>query len=245
MKTINPYVFSHGGNDGSDYDGTTGYFERTSDLVGNADSKKMMYSTWFISDEDDRIQRLVNGNTAVSHIGYDVFKFSDNKFFVQARNSSGTSIVSVATSNVFLSDALWHHLLIGFDTTTGVVENYIYMDGASQSLGVFTFTTDGIVDFTRDIHSIGRISQGGGGGYWNGCLYNTWFGPDEFLPGAEAVAAFYGNGAPPFLGSDGSVPTGNQPLSYSPSAEFASDQQGSGGVYVKSGTVGACATVPA
>ena len=122
---------------GVDFDGTNDYLSRSSDLVGNTDSKTFTFSCWVHSPLT----------------GYDVYNVGNSKTVVQVRNtgfqllmqnSSGTYVLRAVTplpKNTFL------HLIVSVDLSNPS-NRYIYINDVEASV-TWTAYTNSAINFTE------------------------------------------------------------------------------------------------
>ena len=145
---------------GVDFDGTYDYLSRSSDLVGNVDSKTFTFSAWvYFSDVSGSSNRIIfqsNNGTEYFYIG---LLPSIPYFYFGARNAAGTEIMSgyfaptpTELTNKFL------HILVSVDLTN-TANRKVYINDVFKSTGWAAYTND-FIDFTRGAHYIGAGDTG-------------------------------------------------------------------------------------
>lgn len=135
-----------------DFDGANDYLSRSSDLVGNADGKTFTFSAWVWPNNtaDFGIYNAVL-NEGAAQLGFAVSGGS-NQLQIQARNPSGSLVLSVAGGAQW-SYQTWNHVLISVDLTD-TAKRSIYINDVFQSVSWTTYIND-LIDFTRPEHKIG------------------------------------------------------------------------------------------
>ena len=149
-----------GGGTSTEFDGTSDYLIRSSDLTGNIDSKTFTFSCWFYfnpSSSSTYIYTNDNGNIQIKHL-------NTEKIQIVARNSSGTLILNWGNnaSTVTFPKNIWANLLVSIDMDD---QNNcaVYLNDVQVSMGSFdTFTTGETIDFTKTSHSVGAYVVGSG-----------------------------------------------------------------------------------
>lgn len=136
--------------EGVSFDGVNDYLSRSTDLVGNTDSKTFTFSCWvYIVDDSSNVFYSANtASTASSGI-----RISNNATIVgiTAYNSSGSIIFSSSFTKPPVS--AWNHIVISVDLTNSSNRS-IYVNDRSQSVTWTTYTNDNI-DFTVSNHYLG------------------------------------------------------------------------------------------
>jgi len=139
---------------GIDFDGSNDYLSRSSDLTGNSDGKTFTFSVWLYIDTYSSGDLVYAGYVGGSRrLGFRLD--ASNRFSMDFRNSSGTSIFNVEASANTLPINTWFHYLISADLSdTG--KRYFYVNDAdfSSNVTVNTYTNQNI-DFTCGAHFIG------------------------------------------------------------------------------------------
>jgi len=233
----NPTAFLNGPIVGVDSNSGVN-FRRLSDMTNNANGKVGLFSGWFNFDNKDTTERLYNANGGGDEfiIGRD----NSNNIEIRAKNSNDL-IVLWAFSDI-ISDwdtRGWTHILIAWDLGNSVVQMYI--DGV-ESLGFISQLIDDTIDYTQITHNV--LSRDGGLSPFRGCAAEFYLNTAETLDISDITnrEKFYVSGSSVDLGSDGSKPTGNQPIIYfSGNAWDISNNIGYGGSFsLASGTFTPC-----
>jgi hypothetical protein len=217
------------GEDATDLDGTSDYYALGSDLSGNADGKKGTFSGYIRIDGGNGTNRYVLCNTGVR---FCVYVSTVNKISVIGYNSTPTKILHLQTVNTFSASTNWIHILMSWDLEAGV--SHLYINGVSDKSEVTL--TDDTIDYTATNWGFG--SAAGGGNKWNGAISEAWFQPNvyfDFSDADERVKFLTLLNQPEDLGSDGSIPTGTQPILYVPDGD-ATTNAGSGGNFTSYGS---------
>ena len=128
------------------------------------------------------------------------------------------------------------HVYAGWDVTDAVAANntaVMRINGVDDSPTVIK--TQGPVDYTRTDHGIGS-NVGGGSLSVDADVAQLYINTDAYV---SDVTQFISGGKPVDLGSDGSGPSGSQPVVYMPNeaASYATNA-GYGGNFVAKGTTG-------
>lgn len=223
------------------FDGTNDYLNRTSDFSGNADGKLGIFSCWFKmgSGSDTADIKMISNDTGK----FRVLRQTDDTWKIDGSNvSTGQKLKLVSNSTWTVSDG-WYHLLAAWDlvNTTG----YMYISDADD-LAASPVLVDGTIDYTKSIHSIGsnHIYSNKMDGDVADCYLNL----AEYIDiSVEANRRKFisAAGKPVFLGADGSLPTGSQPILFhsGPAASFATNL-GSGGTMTENGALTDASTSP-
>lgn len=221
-----------------DYNQTTSTNLLNSDLSGNADGRLGTVSFWYRSDDAGQNTIALGAQGSAVEILNDtggnwrviLLKVGGGKAF-----SPGVGSDSVGHNG----DGVWHHFLASWNVDTDDV--YLYIDGTDHLSGSPAGQgTD--IDYTRSQHyesGIGAVSQ-----RWGGCLADVWVSYAEavdFSVEQNRLRFRNANGEPVYLGSDGSLPTGSQPIIFLQGT--GGTNSGTGGNYTPT-DIGTCTTTP-
>lgn len=214
---------------------------RGADFTGSTDSKTLLLSAWVKLNGGDgtRMQLLCGTDEYVS-----IHRDTANKWYFILYNSNGSTVAATGTSsNTYTSSSGWHHLAIAVDAAASTAQMYI--NGASDITGAST--TNATIDYTRGNYGVGRRVNTGIW-YLNADVADLYFAPGQFLDLSNAanLQKFRSSGgAPVDLGSDGSTPTGVQPIAFfkGPATGFNTNL-GSGGNMTVTGTLTDASTNP-
>ena len=222
--------------DGTDYGVGTG--------SATVDSKVGIISSWVRFDttgnteqwlsianpSDGTSGRVVVGNT------------SADKLFCQGRTSGGTTVFSSVSTETF-STGTWYHVLVAWDAAAATVKTYV---------NDIAWTPSGSVSDLNIYWNESGLGIGGkidGTFLLNGCIAELYATTEYLDIGVEANRRKFlsASGSPVDLGSDGSVPTGTQPLVYFSGAAGSwnsGSNYGSWGDFTVTGSITNCATQP-
>jgi len=142
-----------GGGDsatGVSFDGVSDYMSRSSDLVGNTDSKTFTFSCWVY--EPTAGARLFMSSTVGGEQGFQV-KMGSTGVIITAHNTSGDSILS-ATPTVSQPLNTWYLLSISIDLSDTNKRHIFVGDTDVTSLTTWTTYVDDVIDFTQETKSI-------------------------------------------------------------------------------------------
>lgn len=223
-----------------DLNGSNTYLSRGADLSGISDGKELTVSLWFRLDGADssRISFL-----AFDSVTWSIFRHEGNTIRASMATSGGSGNLTLISSSTYTSSATWHHLLIAADLANSVAD--IYVDDADDENGAQTVTANSNMDFTRGDFTIGSFV--GGGNLFNGCMADVWLDTTYIDITQESNRRLFidADGKPVNLGSDGSGPTGSQPVVFC-SGETASwhTNKGSGGGFTENGALTDCSSSP-
>lgn len=188
------------------FDGTNDILLRNADYTSNADSKVGICSIWVDLKSGDGALKTVFG-----HARFVLLKLTDNKYGVNGYNSSGTLVYQILSSSAYTSSSGLHHILIAWDLATSTAQ--LYINDVDVLSPTTTLTNDNI-DHTRSQHAIGghvttpNVHANLAEFYLNTSSYidiSVEANRRKFIT-ADMTAEF--------LGSDGSLPTGSQPIAY-------------------------------
>ena len=142
--------------EGVDFDGVSDYLSRSSDLVGNVDSKTFTFSAWVYRVTSSQ-QVIISSYTSGVGEGIHIYISSGNQLYINCYNSSGTAIVvgysqSILTSNTFFN------ILISLDTSSQG-NSRLYINDIQSSITWTTFTNS-FIDCTKPNHSVSSSTTG-------------------------------------------------------------------------------------
>ena len=190
-----------------DFDGSSDYLRRTSDLAGNANTKLGIISFWFRLDGGDGSQARFIMNDSSAFLG---LINTSNKFRIRGQNA-GTKL-DVFSNTAYTADGTWKHFLASWDLGNG--KAYIYVNDAADIAAGPTIVNS-TIGYAAAGYTIGAVH--GGPEYWNGALSEFYANFAAYLDiSVEANRRLFidGAGNPVNLGPDGSFPTGTAPIIY-------------------------------
>jgi hypothetical protein len=139
---------------GVDFDGTNDYLSRSSDLVGNTDSKTFTFSCWFYVTDSGGVQFFCDSSGG----GFRV-QSSFRRIKILAEDSGGSSVLVGAANNAPYSRDGWNHVLISADMSN-TSNRSIYINGQEQTSEWTTFVNSAI-GFSQTTHYLGSDFTGG------------------------------------------------------------------------------------
>ncbi len=213
--------------------------ESDAELTGISDGKAGTFSFWvkFTSGSDGTYQRITD-NGRIS-----VLRRSDDTLDFLCQDPSSNDIVGLRSNVSITADGNWHHVIISFDKAVET-RKHLYIDGTSR-MDAQVFLSDDVdgntasVDWTRGDWAIGSDINSPATNPLKACLSEYWFSTTYLdVSSSPNLQKFRSAGGSPVnLGSDGSTPTGTQPIIYLKSVYSAfTTNSGSGGNFVKKGT---------
>lgn len=218
---------------GCDFDGTNDDAFLASTPTGLADGKMITASFWFRDDRETQtgtqyIFSAHNGTTSRFSI-----RFTNTVLLIVGANTSGTTIFQ-ASKTLPPLDGLWHCVQLAIDMNS-TSNRVISIDEDTTGVTWTTYTNQNLHLNTGAFYIGANVTSN----RFNGCLSEIWLN-DEYEP---TVSKFCTGGKPIFLGADGSLPTGNQPVLYMPDGNPA-DNKGTGGNFSTNGTLDVSSTSP-
>ena len=212
----------------TDFDGSSDDFSRGSDLAGNADGKKGIFSTWLRIDGGDGSAQYLLSNTGF-HVG--IYKTTTSIFLVQLKTSVPAVTLDIRTTGTIVAGSGWHHILASWDLAT--TTSHLYLDDVSDQNTVTRLNNT--IDYTGPAWGLGAYINGMGG--LNGAASEFYFNTAEYLDlsvetNRRKFISASGKPTPP--GVTGELPTTNQPIIYCPDGD-ATNNLGSGGNFTKYG----------
>lgn len=220
-------------------------------LTGIADSKSGTISLWLRLDGSDGAELgIISGaiDAVGSSIRFIVYRTAGNTLRIDARNGSGTMILSMETSTTYLASSTWLNLLASWDLAAGT--GHLYINDVDRKAAGSTLTND-TIDYTLANWEVGAAT-GNGDEIFDGCLADVWFAPGTYVD-LSALANrrkfITSTGKPVIIGADGSTPTGSAPIELhhlddgEAVANFAVNR-GTGGNFTITGTLTTCSSSP-
>lgn len=197
---------------GGVFDGSNDYLSWASSLTGLADGKEFTFSCWFKFDS-------TLAASAFCLLGLDN---SANTAQIRRRNPTQggeLNALFVAGGTVLDVDSItswdppvdnnWHHWFLSVDMTNSS-NRYFYIDGSAYSVSWNTYSNS-----TLDLEQSGAYvgDNDSHNSKWDGEIAEIWF-DDVYYDAPTYIDKFISGGKPVDLGSDGSAPTGSQPVIY-------------------------------
>lgn len=230
---------------GVSFDGTNDYMSRGAGLTGAADGQKGICSFWVnFTGGDGNFQIIFEDNDQLNNI----YRDNSNKLTVSMKNGAGIGMFGVTSGTTFNAAAGWKHVLISWDGTGSVgTNNAIYVNDTSDA----TPSLDGgiTIDYTKTNWGFGHRLTGSLICQMEIADFYLNFGESLDLSSSSNRRKFITAGLRPVdLGSDGSTPTGTQPIVFFKGSsgvpgDFATNL-GSGGSFSLTGTLTAAGSNP-
>jgi hypothetical protein len=134
-----------------DFDGTNDYLSRSSDLVGNTNSKTFTFSTFFYTAASGTRQRFL-----ADGVGYVAIEYDGAKIDVVLYNTA-LSVVLDASTAANIPSFTWLHILISVNMDS-TATRAIYINDQAASVTWTTYTTGQTIDWTHPVWRIGQSS---------------------------------------------------------------------------------------
>jgi len=145
------------------FDGATDKLRKASDLTGNADGKKLTFSTWFYSDEN------ITNTPEIVRIGNFVVNLptQGNGLHLHAYSSGGYGAGPAFYVNwveYSIPQNQWNHLLVSIDVTgANTAKRHVYLNDvnintSAKGLDTWDSWNDRVIEFTKStFHFIGGV----------------------------------------------------------------------------------------
>lgn len=134
---------------GVDLDGTYDYFSRTSDLVGNVDSKTFTFSAWVYNSGSATTKSIVSSGS----LSFDINIDSTNILTILARNSSNTNILLAETSVQAIPVNTFINIIMSIDLAN-TSNRSVYINDRLITMSWSAYTND-FINFTNTTHLVG------------------------------------------------------------------------------------------
>ena len=186
-------------------------FRNTANWTTGADNKFVTFSCWFKCDNASNNMIYLDGYSSTSHFRIRGSRYND-KANIQAFNSSATVILTASSSLSLVDNTDLHHVLFTADLSNAS-NRQVWVDGVVDAGATYTHYVNNNIDW---VHNQDQKMLDGWNGPDNfqGAIAEMWFTNEYIGTAASNVNKFYIGGKPADLGSDGSLPTGNQPIAY-------------------------------
>lgn len=220
-----------------EFDGTNDYLTHTGSFTGAADNKFITVSAWFWLDSL-AIQRTILATAANGHIQVRVN--ASGKPDLHAHSTPGfEGCIAMESSNI-LTVGTQYHILYSADCAD-VAKCFGYVNEAALTFSAKLITDANIKWTGGQDHLIGTMFNFGSlmdGSLGEVYMTNEWLDISLLANRRKFINA---DGTPADLGSDGSTPTGTQPLLYmkGEAADWnaGTANAGSGGTMTMTGAV--------
>lgn len=227
---------------GYQFDGATDYLDGNA-LTGIADGKKGTFVG---------IYRFANAASATEAMfvstssRINLSRTASGNLQVSAANSAATQILSQTLTGTPMSAAGTYVVMASWDMAAGSSSMQIYVNDVTGSITNTTFTDD-TIDYTAGEYAVGATATGGS--KFTGDCYLVWFDPTanmDFSSVANRRKFINAAYTPCFLGRNGELPTGSQPVLFLAYDDYTKWPKNRGSAtsttFVENGTPGAAGT---
>jgi len=234
--TVNsgPYTGARGPSEfwgeSADFNGSDQYLHRTSGLASISDSRFTTVAFSFFNDSNSGSQSVFTGYDSSSNRTAILVNKNAAKLRFYLQSSSG-QILAISDIGVSLNTSSWFNVLISDNRTTQTTRIYV-----NDTAYTPTPSPNTVADVTYGDASFGvGVNEYNGDytndGFFNGKIGFFYFTTEfiDFSSEANRLKFFDAFGYPVDLGSDGSTPTGTQPLIYINKGFHSGTNLGSGG----------------
>ena len=204
--------------------------------TGLSDGPSGTISCWVKFDAGSDGSNMFILTNTTSH--FRLFRDAANKFYVQAHDASNNPLWSAASTNAFTVSSGLMHIMLSWNLVGGSPSTHLYVNGSSQAWTHNTNPTAGTIDYTDTNMGFGMDNL-----FYRGDLGQFYFDPNYIDLSVQANREKFvsGTGAsvkPVDFGTDGSTPTGTQPIIYlnNPFGTFQNNL-GSGGNFTENGVL--------
>ncbi len=201
------------------FDGTNDYARRTVAVSNIATNPKVFtFACWINTDTDSTVRTVFCIGTGSTN-RFQLAVQSTNVFSVFGANSSGTTVLSISSTNTILAAGGWKHVLVCIDMDDDT-KTRIYFNGVAETIITATFMEGQTLDLAPSTNP--RLTIGGNSSTTPGTVYSgeladllfedvylddpTKFivpaGPYPVNPGANGSTAF-GAAVPVYLSASG------------------------------------------
>ena len=135
-----------------EFDGTSDYLSRSSDLTGNTDGKTLTFSGWFYT-----------GNTAtqmILHLGEMEFTIKLSSATTPFRMVSGNGVLDARITSMSTGNLnTWNHVLISLDMgNTG--NRYVYVNDVAATVNWVTYVNSNLDRTSGSLVEVGAVNAG-------------------------------------------------------------------------------------
>ena len=243
--TVNsgPFEGARGANEfwgnKADFDGSTGYLNRTANLTGVASGKLFSASFYIAPDIDLISQFIIDCKTNVDGWRFYINKTPIGQIQIQGRNSSGTTVLEAYTTTTAITPSAPGYVQMCVDLAN-TANRFIYINGVAQSVTWTTFSNLAI-DFSGvQKLRLGANAQTTPASYLEGKLSEFYFTTDyiDFSQEANRLKFRDAFGNPVDLTPQieaGDIPNPAIYMRFDP-ANFGKNS-GTGGDFIANGTI--------
>lgn len=228
---------------------TAVFFDGTNDRIqgstqtGMANGKEGLFSCWVDLRGGDAADMKLFASV---NARIEVVRTTSNTIRIIGRNSGGTIILSLTSTTTYTAADAWFHVLGSWDLANA--NGWLYINDSDDLAGGSTLTND-TIDYVDPDYGVGGLPGGAGGGSkLNADMAEFYFDTNTFLDLSVASnrRKFINSGLKPVnLDTDGSRPTGLQPVMYfnDPVPTFETNK-GTGANFTEVGALTAGASSP-
>jgi len=234
--------------DALNFDGSTDYLRRTSDLTGQADGRLGILSFWLRMQGGDSTDMYIYEH--ISPFAFPIYRGSggNNKVGISMQQDSGYVRYKSRTLTSITVSSGWCHILASWNTNTST--SNLYLNDADDEDTGYAVDTNEVLNYTHPTHTVGasstQILK------FNGDLFDFYYNTFEYLDitqEANRRKFISAAGKPVFLGDNGELPTGTSPILFLhlDDGETASNfaiNAGTGGNFTVNGTPITATTSP-
>ena len=196
-------------------DGTTNGIQRGADLTGIANGKTGTTSMWcnFTASSSGAQVLWSSRDNAGLGTTFTTTRTTLGNFQSIARNSAGTIIMQVSTSNTPLSSSGFYHIYFSWDLAV-TNKAYLYINGSSVALTYTTFTND-TIQYSVPNHGLAGVLLSPFSPSTPAMFGQVYINYSTYLDPVTNIDKFYGGTSTPVsIGSSGSIPSGSSPIVY-------------------------------
>lgn len=137
--------------EGVSFDGSTDYLSRSSDLVGNVDSKTFTFSCWFYYSNNSQAQYIIANEKVGDYQHLQIAVNTDSTVKFYAKTGTNAQIFNFNTV-AKLALNTFNHIVVSIDTNSRLYKCYIQDIADTQIPTISNYT----IDFTTSKYWIGR-----------------------------------------------------------------------------------------
>lgn len=138
-----------------DFDGTNDYLSRSTDLVGNTDSKTFTFSAWVYIPESGGFEYVYANKDATHNQQFVVFVNSSGGVGVQGWNAAGGAILDAQSQNFRVAINTWVNILISVDLAN-TANRYFAINDVVETSPIWNTYTNNTIDFTTAEHFLAK-----------------------------------------------------------------------------------------
>jgi hypothetical protein len=117
-----------------DFDGTSDFLEKTSDLTGNADGQSFTFSFWlWLNDTAGAV--LTNGNSRL------VVQVTSGAIQIYGKNTGDNNVLNFTTA--VIPQQTWTHVLVSLNLSN-TAQRHVYINDVQQSITWTTYTATNV-----------------------------------------------------------------------------------------------------